>query len=110
MTTYSQTRLRGVQSYSWAPCVGVQGNASEPKSWQLQSSRKKSTAANEEDILLLQDMQDTILACEMDADDASADIEEEKNGGGHCNELLDELEFREVTILRHMAQKGVNPI
>ena len=57
--------------------MGVQGNASEPKSWQLQSNCKKSTVADEEDIVLSQDMRDTLLACKMDADDASADMKEE---------------------------------
>ena len=56
-----------------------------------------------------QDMQDTLRACEMDADKASADNEEEKDGAGHCNELLDELELWEVSILRRMAKKWANP-
>ena len=34
-------------------------------------------AADEEDILLSQDMQDTLRACEMDANEASANSEEE---------------------------------
>ena len=29
----------------------------------------------------------------------------EEDGAGHCNELLDELELREVSILRRMAKK-----
>ena len=93
----------GVQSYSFQPCVGVQDNASELKSWHLQSSRKKSTAVNENDILLSQDMQDTLLTYEMDTDDASADMEEEEDGGGNCNEL------REISILRRLAPKGADP-
>ena len=76
----------------------------------MQSSRKKSTAADEDDILLSQNMQDVLFACEMYADDASADMEEEEDGGGYCNELLDELELLEVSILRRMAQKGGDPI
>ena len=88
--------------------MAVQGNASEPKSWQLQSSRKKSTVADE-DILLLQAMQDTLLASKMDADYASAECEESEDGGGYCNELLDELELREVSILQRMAQKRASP-
>ena len=88
--------------------MDVQGNASEPKSWQPQSRHKKSTVADE-DILLSQAMQDTLLACEMDAEDVLAECEESEDGGGHCNELLDELELREVSILRRMAQKGADP-
>ena len=57
-----------------------------------------------------QDMQNTLRACEMDADEASADSEEEQDGIGHCNELLDELELREVSILRRMVQKRAVPI
>lgn len=75
----------------------------------MQSSGKKGKAVDEEDILLSQDMQDTLRACEMDADEASADSEEADIGVGHRNELLDELELREVSILRRMAQKGADP-
>ena len=89
-------KCHGVQSYSFQLCGFVQGNCSEPKSWHVQSSRKK-------DILLSQNMQDVLHACEIDADDASADMGEEEDGGGNCNELLDELELREVSILRRMA-------
>ena len=71
--------------------MGVHDNASKPKSWPLQSSRKNSTTADEEDIMLSQDMQDIFLACKMDTDNASANKEEEEDGGGHCNELLDKL-------------------
>ena len=111
MTVYSHMSLKchGVQSYSFEFCGFVQGNASEPKSWHVQSSRKKCMAAEDEDILLSQNMQDVFLACEMNADDASADMEEEEDGGGNCNKLLNELELREVSILRRMAQKGVDP-
>lgn len=63
------------------------------------------STTNEEDILLLQDMYNTLLACEMDADYAFVDNKEEEDGGGHCNELLDELELREASILRRMAKK-----
>ena len=87
----------------------MQGNANEPKSWHVQSSRKKSTAAEEEDILLSQNMRDVLHACEVDADDASADMGEEEDGGGNCNELLDELELRQLSILQRMAQKGADP-
>ena len=66
-------------------------------------------AAKEEDILTSQDMQDVLLACEMDADNASVDMEEEEDGGGNRNELIDELELREVGILWRMAQKGADP-
>ena len=52
-----------------------------------------------------QDMQDTLRACEMDADEASADNEEEEDGAGHCNDLLNELEIWEVSSLRRMAKK-----
>ena len=52
-----------------------------------------------------QDMQDTLRACEMDADEASADNEEEEDGVGHCNELFNKLELWEVSILRRMAKK-----
>ena len=90
MIVYSHMTLKchGVQSYSFQLCDFVQGNASEPKSWHVQLSRKKSTAAEEEDILLLQDMQDVLLACEMDADDASADMEKEEDGGGTATSFL----------------------
>ena len=93
-----------VTSRAQTHCVDVQDNASEPNSWQPQSSRKKSTVADE-DILLSQAMQDTLLACEMDVDDVLVECEDSKDGGGHCNELLDELELREVNILWCMAQK-----
>lgn len=92
-------------SYSQTPCVGMYGNASEPKTSPLQSSRKKSTVAYEEDILLSQAMQDHLLACEMNVDDASAECTENDDGAGHCNELLDELELRKISILRRMAKK-----
>ena len=55
--------------------------------------------------MLSQDMQDTLRVCEMDADEASVDSEKEDNGARHCNELLDELELQEVSILRRMAKK-----
>ena len=45
----------------------------------------------------------------MDTDEASADSEEEEDGVGHCNELLDELELREVGILWRMAKKWADP-
>ena len=110
MTVYSHMTLKchRVHSYSFQLCGFVQGNASEPKSWHVQSSRKKNTAGEEKDILLSQNMQDVLLACEMDADDASADMKEEEEGGRNCNELLDELELREVSILRRMAKKSVD--
>ena len=100
----SQTS-HGIQSYSRAPCMGVQGSASEPKSWLLQFSTKKSTVVDEEAISLLQDVQDTPLACEMDADDASAENVEEKDGAWHCNKLLDELELCKISILWQMAKE-----
>lgn len=86
----------------------MQRNASKPKSWLLQSSCKKNTVADEEDILLLQVMQDTLLACEDYVDDASA-YYEEGDGAKHRNELLDELELGKVKILRRMAQKAADP-
>ena len=54
-------------------------------------------------------MQDTLRACEMDADEASADNEEKEDGAGHCNKLLDKLELREVSILRRMAKEWADP-
>ena len=87
----------------------MQRNASKPKSWLLQSSCKKNTVADEEDILLLQVMQDTLLACEDYVDNASAYYEEEGDGAKHRNELLDELELGKVKILRRMAQKAADP-
>ena len=46
----------------------------------------------------------------MDSDDTFVNIkEEEEDGGVYCNELLDELELREVNILRRMAKKCVDP-
>lgn len=79
-------------------------NASEPKTWPLQSRRKKSTVADEKDILISQAMQDLLLACEMDVDDASTKCAENDDDAGHCNELLDELELRKISILRRMAK------
>ena len=87
----------------------MQKNASKPKSWPLQSSCKKNAVADEEDILLLQVMQDTLLACKDYVDDASAYYEEEGDDAKHRNELLDELELGEVKILRRMAQKAAVP-
>ena len=55
-------------------------------------------------------MQDTLQACKMDVDEASADNEEEEDGVWHYNELLIELELREVSILRHIALKKADPI
>ena len=83
----------------------MHGNASEPKTWPLQSNRKKSTVVDEEDIFLLQAMQDPLLACEMDVDDVSAECAENEDDAGHCNELPDELELRKISILRRMAKK-----
>lgn len=57
-------------------------------------------------------MQDTLRACEIISEDEEAYSKEEEAGGsrhGHCNELLDELELREVSILRHMAKKCADP-
>lgn len=56
----------------------------------------------------MQDMQDTLFTCEMDANDAYAISEEEEDGGGQRNKLVDELELREVSILRRMAQKDAD--
>ena len=49
--------------------------------------------------MLSQDTQDTIITCEMDTDETSM-----------YNELLNELELREISILRRMANNKVDPI
>ena len=102
----NMTRCSHVKHFVWR----MQTYASEPKSWPLQSSSKKSTVAHEEDILLLQAIQDTLLACEDDVDDASTTCEEEGDGAEHRSELLMELDLREVSILRRMVQKTADPI
>ena len=45
----------------------------------------------------------------MDADEVSVDGEEEEDGARYCNELLDELELRKVSMLRRMAKKKADP-
>ena len=62
--------------------------------------------ADEENILLSQDIQDTLRTCEMDADEASADGEDDAE---YYNKLLDELELQEVSILRRIAKKEADP-
>ena len=49
--------------------------------------------------MLSQDTQDTLITCEMDADKTLT-----------YNELLNDLELREISILRRMANKKTDPI
>lgn len=56
----------------------VQGNVDQPRSWRLLESQKKSNMASfarftsmadiEEETVLSQDMQDTLMACEWNDD------------------------------------------
>jgi hypothetical protein len=91
-------------------CVGVQGNASEPKLWPLQSNRKKSRAGDEEDLLLSPGLQHTLDECELDADDSFVHNSQEEVAGGPNKRLLMELELRQLDILKQMAEEGSNPI
>jgi hypothetical protein len=95
--------------YTGSSCVSVQGNASEPKLWPLQSTRKKSRAADEEDTFMSLDMQHNLDECELDADDSFANNEQEEVVGGPNKKLLMELKLHQLTILRQMAQEGSNP-
>ncbi len=88
--------------------MNVQRNASEPKLWPLQSNRKKSTVADEEDLLMSQRMQHTLDQCELDADDSFANNKHEEVVGGPNKKLLMELELRQITILRQLAQESNN--
>jgi hypothetical protein len=88
--------------------VGVQGNASESKLWPLQSSRKKSRAADEEDTLMSPGMQHTLDECELDVDDSFANNEQEEVVGGPNKNFFMELELHQLIILRQMAQEDNN--
>ena len=90
-------------------CVGVQGNASEPKLWPLQSNRKNRKDVDEEDLLMSPGMQHTLEQCELDADNSFANNEQREVIGGPNKKLLMEFELCQLTILRQMAQEDNNP-
>ena len=98
-----------MQRYTTIFCVNIHGNANEPKLWPLQSNQKKSRVADKEYLLMSLDMQFTLDQCELDADDSFANNEQVEVVGSLHKKFLMELELRQLTILRQMAQEGNNP-
>ena len=100
----------------------MQHSPDQPRPWGVDHSRKKSKMASstrltsttdmEEDNLFSEDMQDTPLGPEWEEDeeeDYSADEDDDGPEGEPCTELLDELELRQLSVLRRMATKGADP-
>jgi hypothetical protein len=93
----------------------------QPRSWRVERRRKKKMASSarlttttnvEDDNVFSEDIQETPLGPEWEEDgeeDYSSPEDDDGPQGEPCTELEDELELRQLSVLRRMAKKGADP-
>ena len=101
----------------------MQHSPNKPRSWAEDRHRKKSNMASstmntsttdvEDKNLLSLGFQDILQRHEWEEEAGEEHYREYDDDDGpadkQCTELLDELELRELSVLRRMAKKGANP-